>query len=167
MDSMARFATLAMVAALVACTQATGPQGPVGPKGDQGVQGVQGQPGPAGDAGPRGPAGTGAYASRSDTYCNRRTGLFIADGGVQAGIGSMVVTCTDPADLPLTGSCDGQDIQNYYLVTSFPAGGRWDGTTPGTPAGWECDFAYVPGHAQNDMSGARGVICCISKPDAG
>jgi hypothetical protein len=160
---------VAGAALLGGCNSASpqGPAGPQGPKGDPGSQGNAGPPGPAGDAGPRGPVGGGLYASRADTYCVRRTGLFVADGGIQGSLGSMVLSCADPSDLPLTGSCDGQDLQNYYLVQSLPAGGTWDSSNGAVPAGWECDWTYAPGHVQVDMTAARGIICCISHKDGG
>jgi hypothetical protein len=150
-----------------ACTVPQGPAGAQGPKGDPGMSGPVGPQGPAGAAGSQGPVGGGLYGSRADTYCVSRTGLFVADGGIVGGLGSMSLTCKDTADLPLTGSCDGQDLQNYYLVHSFPSGGVWDGSNTSVAAGWECGWSYAPAHAEADMLAARGTICCISHKDAG
>jgi hypothetical protein len=138
----------------------TGPQGPAGPQGAQGLQGPVGPPGPAGDA------GGGLYAARTDAYCNSRSGLFIADGGVQGGQGQMEVSCDSEIDLPLTGTCDGSQPGQYLLTFSHSAnwGGPADPLNPSQAARWQCTWQQWPGASAADMTQARAEICCIRHP---
>ncbi len=149
---------------VVACAE-RGPQGPVGPQGPEGPQGATGAPGPQGPTGPQGPVGPmggGLYTSKRVTYQVDRQGLYTADGGVANGYAHMVVQCRDTADLPLTGSCDGQRPgDNVTLVENHPS--TWEG--PGHAAGlaaWECRWDFPSSAVQHDLPTVSAHIVCIS-----
>lgn len=151
------FAAL-ILAAVAACVQ--GPPGPQGPTGAAGVAGPPGPAGPAGDAGPAGPRGGGLYTSPAALYHVDRIGLFKADGGVTASpYADMNVPCANPADLPLTGGCDGEPPTGTALVGNHPIG--WDG-----PGGvWSCSWRQPSGPTV-DLPNVAGHIVCI-RADAG
>lgn len=153
---------------LVACTQ-QGPQGPIGPRGPQGIQGPagpQGPGGPQGIQGPPGPLGGGLYTSKGVTYQVDRQGLFVADGGVAFGTAYMFVQCRNVADLPLTGSCDGQQVNdNVVLTVNSPA--TWEGPSYTTGvAAWQCRWDFPSSATQHDLPTVSAHIVCISA-DAG
>jgi hypothetical protein len=151
---------------LLACDAFRGPQGI---QGDQGPRGPTGPAGPRGDAGPQGPVGPqggGLYIGRGSTYVVSREGLYISDGGVQAGIAAMVLGCNDPADLPLTGSCDGQTIADNVTLTWNRPAGTWDSTGAGLRAGWQCKWEFPSPAVQTDLPNVAGRVICI-KADGG
>lgn len=144
-------------AVLAACVQ--GPVGPQGPQGPAGATGSAGPAGPSGDAGPQGPRGGGLYTLPGALYHVDRTGLFKADGGVTNDpYASMDMVCSNPADLPLTGSCDGEFPAGTELVINRPA--SWQG-----PGGiWSCSWRQTGPTV--DLPNVSGHIVCI-RADAG
>jgi len=89
-----------------------------------------------------------------------RTGLFKADGGVTSSpYADMNMACTSPADLPLTGGCDGEVPAGTALVTSQPLGWSFPGGI------WACSWRQPPGPTV-DLPNVSGHIVCI-KADAG
>jgi hypothetical protein len=142
-------------------TQGTpGATGAQGPQGEQGPTGPQGPAGPAGDAGPRGAQGPqglqgaangGIYTTRTQVYCNSKTGY-----STDAGSPILQATCTDPHDLPLSGSCDGVSDPSVALVDNGPAG-DWVGITA---AGWICLWQFT--NPPTNLPNATAHICCVT-----
>jgi hypothetical protein len=151
---------------LLACDAFRGPQGIQGAQGPRGPAGPAGPPGDAGLQGPAGPRGGGLYASRGSTYMVSREGLYVADGGVQGGVAYMAVPCAAPADLPLTGSCDGQRRADNVILTLNRPAGAWDATGVTLPAGWECEWQFASAAVQTDLPTVAGRVVCI-KADGG
>jgi len=155
---MSRLFAAILVAALGACVQ--GPQGPQGPTGPAGVAGPPGPVGPGGDAGPPGPRGGGLYTSPAALYHVDRTGLFKADGGVTTdAYAGMNLSCSDAADLPLAGGCDGEPPAGTELVANRPVGWSSSGGV------WSCLWRQPAGPTV-DLPNVAGHIVCI-KADAG
>ena len=157
---------LSVAVALLGCPS-SGTQGPQGPKGDTGAQGPKGDTGGVGPAGSQGATGGGLYTSHADVYCVERLGLYGADGGVFAGVGSMTLSCSDPADLGLTGNCDGQDLSNGGSQTFVSVNRAADFELDAGPPSWLCSFGFVSGHSGTDMPQVHGKLCCIRHKDAG
>ena len=155
---MKRFLMAVVLFAISACVQ--GPAGPQGSAGVDGAVGARGPAGPSGDAGPPGPRGGGLYTSPAALYHLDRMGLFKADGGVTANpYAGMDMACSDPADLPLTGGCDGEPPAGTQLVANHPM--SWSG------AGgiWTCVWRQPVGPTV-DLPNVAGHIVCI-RADAG
>lgn len=154
-----RCAGLFVVCWLLACSSPPAQQGPKGGPGPQGPQGLPGQPGQQGLQGPAGDAGFGL--SRTGIYCNTRQGLYVADGGISAGSGSVTLTCDAISDVPLVGGCSGQTLNlssgQYFIVSNAP--GNWD--QPLSVASWFCQWSFVNGASAPSMDLAQGYICCL------
>ena len=154
--------------ALLACPE-QGLRGPPGPQGPVGPQGAAGSAGPAGAEGPQGPTGPrggGAYVDKTATYQVDHEGLYVADGGIIDGRAFLFVQCRNTADLPLTGSCDGQRKDDGVVLTrNRPSG--WEGLGHVTGRGaWECEWYFPRPDMQKDLPTVAGHIVCI-QADAG
>lgn len=162
---MRHLTPLLLIFLVSACLQ--GPRGPEGPRGPSGPQGDAGPAGPPGVSGPQGQAGPPGRGLTKDAYYQvDRQGLFVADGGITNGTGLLAARCLDPADLPLTGSCDGQRTSDpVVLLLNQPAG--WNGPSlQGGIGAWECEWGFVNAAAQTDLPTVSAHIVCL-KADAG
>jgi hypothetical protein len=152
MQTPSRVATLLLLCLLVGCVPAS-----QGPKGDPGLPGP---PGPGGDAGS---PGGGFYTSRGNVYCRDQVGPL--DAGIFTG--TVTASCDSVADLPLTGTCDGQVLASATtqpLPASFNLPVYWDvpdGTARVPPAAWECLWLGSP---PPNQSNGHSRICCIKHP---
>ena len=101
-----------------------------------------------GSTGPQGPAGP--PADRSKLYCNLIS-QTLDDSHL-----TVTAYCNSKADLPWTGTCDGQGPQGLYLEVSEPV--SWGDAS--TPAGWQC--TWVPYNAVPSGFSAGAEICCYN-----
>jgi hypothetical protein len=166
--------TAALVLLLTACTGSQGPKGDTGAQGVQGPKGDTGAQGPKGDTGAQGPKGdTGAqgiqgipgatggglYVNRSAVYCREQQGL-------SAGNADLTVTCAAQADLPLTGSCSGNDDRIGLPMVSEPI--NWNAPNPipitDAPAGWHCQYGKNGAAITVAYPFAVARICCVTVP---
>jgi hypothetical protein len=131
-----------------------GPKGDPGPQGPQGLTGLTGATGPMGPQGPQGPPGGGFYTSRDNVYCNRAT---VTDNS-----SALVVSCTSPADLPLSGSCYSADDTVAVVTVSEPQ--AWSPASTVISATWFCAFGKNGVGLSHPFVGAVGFICCIKHP---
>ena len=99
-----------------------------------------------GSTGPQGPAGP--PADRSKLYCN------VANQILDNTHLTVTAYCNSKADLPWTGTCDGQGPQGLYLEVSDPV--SWGDSS--TPAGWQC--TWQPYNAVPTGFSADAEVCC-------
>jgi hypothetical protein len=116
--------------------------------------GSTGATGSIGPQGPIGPKGGGLYTTRNDVYCNK---ALTSDA-----LGVLRVSCSAPADLPLSGGCFSVDDRVAVVLRSEQDG--WEGVSSTIAAGWRCEFGKNGILLSTPFAGAAATICCVKSP---
>jgi hypothetical protein len=100
-----------------------------------------------------------AYTSNSSIYCN--------ESETPNPSATVIASCLDSNDLPISGGCMGGASDDVSLVTSGPY--EWDTYGGGARHGWQCRWAANGRSGVADgtavvVEDAAAYICCATVP---